>query len=213
MSRTKYLKGPCRHCGGSIEFPVELIGTAADCPHCGKSTELFLARPPQAPTVPRKLILWTAAAALILILGVAGSLIALKRAQRLAERKKQTSSLSATPLAEPGAGASVAPTPSNAPPAETDAAAPANFQISEVRLEKVPGTSLIYAKGQVTNLLDRQRFGVRVELELLDADGQKVGTTKDYTQVIEPKAEWDFKALVVSSNAASAKLLSFKEQQ
>jgi hypothetical protein len=209
MNRTKYLKGPCRNCGGNIEFPVDLIGTAIDCPHCGKSTELFLATPPREPTVPRKLILWTAAAALILILGVAGLLLGLKRAQRIAERKKLASSLSAAPHAE-----SVAlPAPTNAPPAETDVAAQSNFQVSAVRLEKVPGTSLIYAEGKVTNLLERQRFGVRVELDLFDPAGQKLGTTKDYTQIIEPRAEWDFKALVVSSNAASAKLAAFKEDQ
>jgi hypothetical protein len=213
MNKTRYLKGPCRSCGGNIEFPVELVGTVIACPHCGQNTELFLATPPQEPTVSRKLILWTVAAALILILGLAGSLIALKRAQSLAARKKQAESLSTTPPVQPVPGSATAATTSNTPPAANNLAAQADFQASAVTLAKTEGTSLVYAEGKLTNLLDHQRFGVRVELDLFDAGGQKIGSTKDYTQVIEPKGEWAFKALVVSPNIASAKIAALKEDQ
>jgi hypothetical protein len=213
MNKTRYLKGPCSNCGGNIEFPVELIGTVIACPHCGQNTELILATPPQEPTVSRKLILWTIAAAVILILGLAGSLIALKMAPGLLKRKKQAESLSTTPQVQPVPGSAAATTPSNTPPAQNDLAAQADFQASAVTLEKTDGTSLVYAKGKLSNLLDHQRFGVRVELDLFDAGGQKIGTTKDYTQVIEPKAEWAFKALVVTPNAASAKIAALREDQ
>jgi hypothetical protein len=82
-----------------------------------------------------------------------------------------------------------------------------------VTIEKTPGSSLVYAVGTVKNPEVRQRFGVRVELDLLDARGEKVGTAKDYQQVLEPGAEWHFKALVVESKAASAKVAAIKEDQ
>jgi hypothetical protein len=67
--------------------------------------------------------------------------------------------------------------------------------------------------GTVTNPLDRQRFGVKVEIDLLDAAGNKVGTASDYAQVIEPKAAWHFKALVVAAKPAGAKLASITEEK
>lgn len=205
MNRTKYLKGPCSHCRSNIEFPVELVGTTIDCPHCGKPTELLLAVPPQEPSVPRKAIVWTGIAVLILVLGVVGSLVALKRAQRWAARQKAAAALASAP-----APATAAPT--NLVPPEPTPAAQSDFQASAVSLEKDPGSSLVYARGTLKNATDRQRFGVKVELDLLDTNGNKVGTAKDYAQVIEPNAEWSFKALVVASKAASAKLASIKEE-
>src|SRR5438093_305476 len=82
MNRTKFLKGPCQSCGGHLEFPAEAIGTSIDCPHCGKSTELVLAAPPEVPTVPRRTVVWTAITILILLLGLPGALMALKRAEK-----------------------------------------------------------------------------------------------------------------------------------
>ena len=71
----------------------------------------------------------------------------------------------------------------------------------------------MYAVGTLTNAANRQRFGVKVELDLLDDGGQKVGGAKDYQPVIEPHGEWQFKALVVDSKAKSAKVAAVSEQQ
>ena len=63
------------------------------------------------------------------------------------------------------------------------------------------------------NSSNRQRFGVKIQLVLLDAAGQKVGTATDYRQIMEPMAQWQFKALVVDSKAVSVQLESIKEDQ
>jgi hypothetical protein len=89
----------------------------------------------------------------------------------------------------------------------------ADFRASTISLEKAPGSSLIYAIGTLTNAANRQRFGVKLELDLLDDAGQKVGSAKDYGQTIEPHGEWQFKALVVESKAKGAKVASISEQQ
>src|SRR5207302_6549725 len=77
LLRTKHLKGQCQACGWPIAFPAESVGTSIDCPHCGKSTELMLALPPEEPTIPRSTIVWTLITILLLLAGLGGALIAL----------------------------------------------------------------------------------------------------------------------------------------
>jgi uncharacterized paraquat-inducible protein A len=78
MTRTKQLKGLCSHCQGPLEFPALSIGLSAQCPHCGRSTELLLAPPPADTSVSRKIVAWTAAGVLLIALGIAAPLIGLK---------------------------------------------------------------------------------------------------------------------------------------
>jgi hypothetical protein len=202
MSRLKYLKGECVHCGGPIGFPADSIGTTADCPHCGQPTELMLARPKDESALPGKTIAWTVATVLILGLGLVGAMVALHMAQQRVR-----------PKSEPVAPQPAAAPATNAAPDVEDPAVKAGFGASAINLEKGQGTSLVYAVGMLTNTANRQRFGVKVELDLLDDAGQKIGGAKDYQQVIEPHGEWQFKALVVDSKAKSAKVAAVSEQQ
>ena len=102
----------------------------------------------------------------------------------------------------------------NQPASPAELAARNGLQLSSIALEKTPGSSLVYAVGTITNTAERQRFGVTVDLEVLDASGQKVGTASDYVSVLEPKARWQFKALIVDpKTAASARLAAVREQQ
>ena len=151
MSLTKYLKGECTHCGGRIEFSVDAIGTTVDCPHCGKATELTLATAPEESSEPRKAIVWTVIAVLILGLGLAGAMAALKREQRLATARQKERVVAMAPAtnASPQSGTS-------------EVASQKEFQISAISFEKTPGTSLVHAVGTVNNLAARQRFGVKV---------------------------------------------------
>jgi len=207
MSRTSYLKGECQHCRGHIEFPVETIGTVASCPHCGQATELLLPAPPVEPSVPRKALVWAVVAALILGGGLGGALWALRYAQRLAARRGGRAPVANAVPAAPPRGQVAQPA------ANVDQGAVNGFRVSEVALEKTAGSSLVYATGTVKNVSARQRFGVKVELDLFDAAGAKVGKAKDYQQVQEPGSEWHFKALIVESKARSAKLAAITEDQ
>lgn len=205
MNRTKYLKGACQHCGGHIEYPAEHIGMTVACPHCQQETELLLLAPPAEATVPRRALVWTAIAVVTLGLGLGGALVALKRAQRWAEQQKRAA---ATPAAAP-----VAEAQTNAPAVgeETNSPASDGLTASTVSLEKTPGSSLVYAVGTLKNTTSRRRFGVKVELELSDAAGQKLGTASDYRQVLDPGAQWQFKALVMESKTAAASIAAIKE--
>src|SRR5579864_2209981 len=125
MNRTKYLKGECQHCAGHLEFMVDHIGMTVPCPHCGQETDLLLPKPPEEPSIPTRAILWTVIALVVLGLGFAGSLIALKRAQRWAESHKHQS---------PVAAAEPAPNTPTAAPA-TNSAAADELTASEVTLD------------------------------------------------------------------------------
>jgi hypothetical protein len=204
MTRTKYLKGECEHCGGHLEFPAENIGLAAPCPHCGKDTELMLATPLVEPTVPRKVIVWTTVTVFILVAGLVALLAGLSHYEKQAAQHRPKGDAAPRPETN---------TQPEAAPAPGDPVAQAGFQVSPIRLEKTPQSSLVHAVGTLMNNANRQRFGVRVEIDLFDAAGEKVGSAKDYQKIIEPKARWQFRALVVDSKAESAKLASVKEDQ
>jgi hypothetical protein len=205
MSGTKYLKGECTHCGGHLEFPAEAAGMTTECPHCGKQTELLLAAPKDESGIPARMIIWTIVAVLVLGGGLGAAMYALKRAQRWAEGRKQVN----TPIQNTNVvatnAAPVPPTP--------DPIAEAGFRVSEIKLEKAPGTSLVHALGTVENLSAKTRYGVTVQLELLNAEGKKIGTTTDYQNAMEPGAKWTFQAPVVNSKAASGKVTGVLEQK
>ncbi len=82
-----------------------------------------------------------------------------------------------------------------------------------VTLEKAENGNLVYAVGVLRNDSTRQRYGVKVQLDLFDDNGAKVGTTTDYTQFIIPGKEWRFRALIVEHNAARAEITNVTEQE
>jgi len=196
MSRNKFLNGECKHCGGHIRFPAESIGVTKDCPQCGQKTELLLAAPPDAPTVPVKTMVFTAIAVLVLIGGLVAAMIAVNRLQRTAEQRRAA----AAPVSSPRA-ASVNPVSS---------LVQAGFQVSAITLEKAADSSAVYAVGSVRNGTNRRRLGIKLELELRDAAGNPVGATTHYHPALEPNAEWRFKMLLTSPKAASARVVSIK---
>ena len=200
MNTTKYLKGECGQCHGHLEFPADSTGMIIDCPHCGKPTELLLTPPSEKSWVPRKKLVFALVTILLLILGLGAALMALKRAEDWVARQKP-----APPVETARAKTETAPA--------DDIATKAGFQVTAISLEKASDSSLIYAVGKVKNPSARQRFGVKVELDLLDQSGQKLGVATDYQQVLEPKGNWQFKALVMDSKAVSVKLASIKEDQ
>ena len=72
-----------------IEFPADQIGLATRCPYCRKETELHLAAPVSQPDHPRRAIFWAVVAGIILLLGIAGLMIALKRAEKWAATRRE----------------------------------------------------------------------------------------------------------------------------
>ena len=79
-------------------------------------------------------------------------------------------------------------------------------------LERGQG-SLVYAVGTLRNSSAHQRFGVKIELDLQDAAGNKIGTATDYIRLIEPRTEWRFRALIFEPQVESAHVSSLQEEE
>jgi hypothetical protein len=193
MNPTKRLTGVCSECGGSIEFQAELVGTMTQCPRCRKQTELTLAVPPEEPAVPRRIIIWTVVAIVVLVLALIVTVVGLNHYAKLAERQRERAA------SAPGAN---------------DAATSAGFEVSAISLEKGEGNNGPYAVGTVVNTSNRQRLRVSLELDLLDGGGKEVGIAKAYRPVLAPGAKWQVKVPVTGApEAVSAKVASIKEGQ
>jgi hypothetical protein len=87
------------------------------------------------------------------------------------------------------------------------------LQAGPVSLQKTEGSALIYAVGTVRNNSDRQRFGVKIELDLLDSQDQKIGTAGDYIAILEPHKDWPFRALLTQSKAVRVTVAKIVEQK
>lgn len=199
MAHIKYLKCSCSHCRGHIEFPADSIGATIDCPHCGAQTELYLPEPISTDSGSKKPLIIAVVGLIIVAVGLGAAYSALNTAKRLAQKKQEAAKAAASPPQPPG--------PTEPPPSKD------GFSTSLIELEKTAGSSLVYAVGTVTNDMEKRRFGIKIEIELLDAGGKTIGTAKDYIKVLEEKAEWHFRALVMDAKASSARLGSLKEDQ
>jgi len=87
MNPTKRLSGPCNACGHAIEYSAQLVGTMAKCPFCGQATELRLEMPQHEPSIPKRVVVFTLIAVLIMVLGLAACVFALKWAESRSGRQ------------------------------------------------------------------------------------------------------------------------------
>lgn len=202
MNKTKYLKCSCQHCAGHIEFPADAAGMAVSCPHCGQKTELSIPagqNEAEAGEDRQTAAGWMMAAVTILLVVASGGFFYWK--------KGKTETAASRPRTNTTAGALVPAAPR-----------PGFFftnrlAIGGITLEKSKSSSVVYALGQIKNESDDQRFGLKVELDLLDGSGSKIGTATDYLAILEPRKDWHFRALVLDARAVSARLASIKEDQ
>lgn len=224
MSNASFLKGACSECNGKIEFPAEGRGQKISCPHCGLKTvlvEVGANRPAPAAELsaparkgPPSGIL--VLAALVLLAGAIGLAYWLKPKGEGSEQAG--SSGASTPKVSAAQSNSVPKAAdskgSNTTPAVKTPATPkslADLKVGSISLEKTKGSSLIYAVGILQNDSEHQRFGVTIELGLMNDQGKQVGAAKDYVPVIEPHQEWRFRVLVTDPKTVTATLASLKE--
>lgn len=130
---------------------------------------------------------------------------------------KQGNPSTSAPAAPPSTTPSAPPAPAMTPPVVPKGPKLiGDLKITQVALDQpkgAKGSRLVYVTGVLKNDSDHQRFGVRVELDLLDAATNKVGTATDYRQMLEPRATWQFRALVTDRRATATKLAGVKEDE
>jgi hypothetical protein len=208
MSDIGYLKGQCENCGGHLEFPAAGTGLKIDCPHCGVQTTLTNNPPVEAartedfPAGPKsKFSVVGGSIILILIMAAAGGAF-------YWFKKPESDPPGLLPTAPPATTPAEIPTPAPPSPATNDL-----LVAGPVTLQKTDGSALVYAVGTVKNNSDRQRFGVKIELDLLDAQDNKIGTTSDYIAILEPHKNWQFRALLAQPKAVKANAVEIEEQK
>jgi len=203
MSNNNFVKGECRRCAGHLEFPADAAGQTIPCPHCGQPTELAASIVTSKSNGSSRMR-WGIAAAVLVVAGLATAIYLKQKAGHTA-----VSETPATPSDTSNVPALSKVVQANPPGEERTN----DFAISAVKLQKTPGSSLVYVTGTVRNLGGRQRFGVKVEFGLFDTNDHAVGTATDYEQMIDPNGDWQFKALVMDSKAAaSARFNSIHEE-
>ncbi|HEY3914489.1 MAG TPA: FxLYD domain-containing protein [Verrucomicrobiae bacterium] len=199
-----YSKGVCQHCGGHIEFPSEGIGQTIPCPHCKWNTVLSASQKPSievggGAAFRKRIFLGLGVVSLIVVGAGVGAYFWLNRVPA------ETQPSSATP---PVVATAPAPPPKPVPPPDPWH----GLKAGAVSLEKSADGRLIYAVGTVRNNSDHERFGVKVDLDVLDQHNEKIGSATDYAQILEPGKEWKFRALVTDRKASKAKLADIKEE-
>ncbi|MDB6111936.1 MAG: hypothetical protein JWR69_3686 [Pedosphaera sp.] len=225
MHESKYFKAACDLCGAHIEFPDTAVGRMVNCPHCGEQTQLRSitkpglpdAVPPVAaevqadsPLPPRK------ASNVGLIAGLVCVVLALSAVGIFLIKRTSPNPVVNATVEKPGDARTNSPALTNQP-APTVAAAPkapkssSDLKVGDIQLEKAKGSSLVYVVGTLNNDSDYQRFGIRIQLDLLNGEEAKLGTAQDYKDILEPRKSWKFRALVTDSKAVSAKLALIHE--
>jgi len=177
-----------------------------DCPHCRWKTKLAApeAPPPVEPAKEtRSKAGWVTAVAAFLLLTGGGAFFYWHRqkGQTLRPSQAQLASATKSPAALKSLDVGSTTFSTN------------DLAVGSITLERATNSTLIYAVGRIKNESERQRFGVRVELDLFNEAGEKIGTASDYLAILEPKREWPFKALVLEKKAVSASFASIKEDQ
>lgn len=164
-----------------------------ECPHCHQQTELL-------PVQKGSRNVWS-----LLVFAVLGICLAAGALFFFKPRKANT-------VALPPAVASSNP-PSVIPKQPNPKSLDDLKLIGSVSIEKAKGSRLSYAMGTLKNDSEHQRYGVKVEIDLFDQAGTKLPTqANDYLQSLEPRKEWNFRALVVDVKAVTAKLAAVKEE-
>jgi hypothetical protein len=226
------LKIDCPHCGHETLLSASAAALAIDLPRPSEaaietssaSSESALA----SPTVHKKRSPLLVGALVLLVLAAVGGVWYFLAGPGAKKPEPAVAQNPEPPVAKPAATnpapnlTAVRPGPSNVltapePSSATEPKSPKSIddlKPSAVTLEKAKAGSLVHAVGTIKNTSDQQRFGVRVELELTDANGKPAGKASDYTQVIEPRQEWRFRALVLDPKgirAVAGKVSSIKE--
>lgn len=200
-------KSPCQHCQGSIAYPTAAAGSTVNCPHCGKPTQLGQAagsavqdgmsavldeiNAEEAKKPKRKFKPGGRGTAdgegsgkgkLIAIVSAAVVLVIAVIGGVLAMNKKEDK-------------------PAGPTRPEYD------LEVLKHNLQKAKEGGLVYVVGTVTNHGDGQYFRLNIEFELSDRDGKSLGSTTDYIGNLAGHGTWEFKAIVLESSAANAKLV------
>ena len=235
-----YLKCSCPYCAEVLEYSPEEVGRAVECPRCHEKSQLPLPPPssaqpdfaeddasegaasrrpaPVCATCGTELGLWemdcpvceanrrrrrlilTASAALI-ILAAGGAAYVFTHPKGTAE---PTVTLPPPgPLAQPSGPL---PQPRVKTPKSTN-----DFRVSAFSLRKDPDRNTSVAQGDIENNSENTHLNVRIDLDILAADGFKLHTTSAFINELPPHQVWHVLVTTSEPDAAKVEFAGFSE--
>jgi hypothetical protein len=78
-------------------------------------------------------------------------------------------------------------------------------------LEKKRGNDLLIGVGDVSNVSEFMHFDIKIDLDVLDKNGAKIGTVSDYCSVLAPHTVWHVIATVEKPGAMSVRFGNLSE--
>ncbi len=185
--------------------PGVLPFTQKKCPDCGGAVNSDSSCPACLTKQQQNRKYIVLAGALIVVL-IAGVVFAVMRTHKIA-RAKETAAAAAASNSGPG-HIFILTAPANDPSRATNDLWPRHFV-----LERRRGSDFAVAVGDVENLSQRIRYGLKVDIELLDRNGHKIGTVNDTITHLAPNAVWHVIASTSDTNAINARFAGIKENQ
>lgn len=214
MSSPEYDKATCPACYGHVEYPVAAAGTEISCPHCRATMTLQESGKAAATSdsVAAKGSLGLKAP----ILAIMVALITATAILVVGPDKKAKPDLAGAATNSPTAPSPAADAEFPLPEGwQRPVLAPTgDLEMLGFKMESQPGTSLKHVIGLVTNRSAGRYFGVKVEFNMIDAQGSTVGKAVDQTTSLLGRGSWHFRALSVGGKpekASPAKLSGEKE--
>ncbi len=204
-SPTQLPAAPKTKPGPGLMKPGVLPFTQKKCPDCGGAVNSDSSCPACLTKQQQNRKYIVLAGALIVVL-IAGVVFAVMRTHKIA-RAKETAAAAAASNSGPG-HIFILTAPANDPSRATNDLWPRHFV-----LERRRGSDFAVAVGDVENLSQRIRYGLKVDIELLDRNGHKIGTVNDTITHLAPNAVWHVIASTSDTNAINARFAGIKENQ
>jgi hypothetical protein len=201
------LKCVCVHCDEFIHYPVEKVGQVAECPNCKQKSRLPPPPEPSQPATktpkPRQPPVQTSPSRWIFI-AVAVGLFALAAVLVPSTLRRLRP----------------APVDQNIPATHTDLPPPVvkrarslnDLKIGSFSLQPLPGTDSRMAAGDIQNVSETVHQGIKVELEVRDAQGLKIGTLDAFINELDAHATWHVLARTSDPRAATVRVAGIKEE-
>ncbi len=142
MANNAFAKGACPYCAGHLEFPVEATGQTIACPHCGQLIQLAVLAPAAPPRRGSRGVLPGMILGMVLVIAAVGAWLFWRPPAHSVAVLKAQPILAALP--HPTAVSTDAPTAASEP---RTLALTNDFAILPFKLEKTPGSSLVYVTG------------------------------------------------------------------
>jgi hypothetical protein len=226
MDNAIHLKCACGNCGEIIKYLPGAAGQTVECPKCKQRSQLPVLSPAEPLDIPRGslpkcpdcgapldphditcaacdrrrakfALLWGLGSALALLAVGFVALAALNQPLHTKPPPAPPKPPATTILAQP-----VPP-----PPKSLN-----DLRVGKFYLQQQRGSPLILAVGEVLNVSQNLHYHVRVNLDLFDAKGTRIGAVTDVNNLIRPGDRWRVLAKVADSRAVAVRLAGIREE-